>query len=85
MVYLHEVEYSNNLVERWANETTDYTDKTPTHQIHKVGTDEYYDLAVDFTNKWRVEHGLAPLKYEIAGKIEEQSDDIAEEQQDINA
>ena len=42
------------------------------YKIHKVGTEEYYDEAIDLTNEVRIEKGLEPYYYEETNIIVEE-------------
>lgn len=79
MIYLHEEILPSGLIRRWANEITDTTApeyETPTYQIRKIGTMEYYAEAIDLTNANRIARGLQPYYYEVTDMpIEDETDD----------
>ena len=78
MKHLHEEMKNEKVIRRWVNEIEDSADELyylPTFKIHKIGTDEYYDLADDLTNEKREQNGLEAYQYEVSD-IEIDADSI---------
>ena len=86
MSYLHCEKYkeNENLVERWCNDVEfptqeNYNERV--YKIHKIGTEEYYDDAIDLPNDVRESMGLAPYLYEPTEIPVEKEDPEPDEEQ----
>ena len=85
MKYLHVRQHNNELIIHWANEIPDDESDNPmyiipTYKVHKIGTEQYYDEAIDYPNEYRIEKGLQPFYYEVTDiEVEKQEEEILAE------